>query len=608
MHRFNPAGLSMRTIIMEVAMKDIKIAVIDTAIDLNCTHLDLSSIEIDNRFWTEQEDCTYPKGHGTAICGIIQKYAPHVKIVLFPVSSNDDSSVLVNILNYIYERRICKVVNLSLGFFCAGAKTTELRAICKKLYAIGIIIVSAYDNQGLMSYPACFDEVIGVDTTKDIRGEKFIWVEGSPINVICSSEKKRVLWENGNKVYVKGNSFSVPYISSIISEMYCSADSSVNVKSFLKKRADSVQALHSINKKVKSVEVNRAIIFPVNDDTLPIMAFINDCAFNLVGVYDYKYSSKIGKKLSDVCDYTFDIDFDIKSYDDIEWESDFDTIILGKIDDVQSSLQRDIIYQLQFNCKKYGKIIYLLDDNIHEFDNESKTIFSTRSSPMNAYPSTLLGKKWVNSIFKICVAGTGLDVDKLFIQLQLKRIMLSEGYNVGYLATHKSGYLLGADETFTYDKKQFDIINEKDKALILNNLIHEIELENYDIIITGMLSEMIPSNSLSPNPIVFAQGTFLYTLQPNVVILVVSPDDSIKLIIRYIDFVRTIIEGNVVCIAVSPTKILLKNGLTNSKNLSGSKELLFFIERIEKETGIKTVELDEKGIVQIKEACLKHVI
>lgn len=66
-----------------------------------------------------------------------------------------------------------------------------------------------------MSYPACFDEVIGVDNSKDVKGNDFILIENSPINIICSSEKKRVLWEDGHKVYVRGNSFSVPLISKL---------------------------------------------------------------------------------------------------------------------------------------------------------------------------------------------------------------------------------------------------------------------------------------------------------------------------------------------------------------------------------------------------------
>lgn len=593
-------------------MKDTKIAVIDTIIDFNCTQLNLSAIEVDNRFCDEQDNCTsYPKGHGTAVCGIIQKYAPDVKIVLFPVSSNDDSSTLVKILNYIYEKRICKIINLSLGFFDVGKKTTELHAICQKLHSVGILIVSAYDNQGLMSYPACFDEVIGVDTSESVKGDNFIWVEGSPINVICSSQKKRVLWESGNKVYVKGNSFSVPYISSIIAEMFLSTNELIDVRSFLKKRAVNVQNLPSIPQthlKRNKINISKAIIFPVNDDTLPLIAFNNDCTFDLVGVYDYKYSSKIGKKISDIFDGAFDIDCDIKSYDDIEWENDFDTIILGKIDEVPNSLQNDFINRLQENCENHRKSIFLLDDNITELVNKNKpAVFNSLSSPMEAYPYALLGKKWVNSVFKICVIGSSMDGERLFLQLQLKRALLNEGHNVGYLSTHKTGFLLGADRTFTYNKKQYNVISEKDKSLMLNNFIHEIELNNRDVIISGLLSEILPSNSLSPNPIVFLQGTFLYTLLPDIVILVVSIDDDIRLIMRTINMIRATVDANIVCIAVSTKQVSFRNGLTTTKSISGSNELLSFVKYIEKETGIMALELTEKCIAQVVEVCLRHV-
>lgn len=46
-----------------------------------------------------------------------------MRIILFPVSSNDNSGILVDILNYIYKNKICNVINLSLGYFSAGEKT-----------------------------------------------------------------------------------------------------------------------------------------------------------------------------------------------------------------------------------------------------------------------------------------------------------------------------------------------------------------------------------------------------------------------------------------------------------------------------------------------------
>lgn len=590
-------------------MEDIKIAVIDTDIDINCTELNLSTIDIDNRFWIDGlAPSAYPKGHGTAVCGIIQKYAPHAKIILFPVSSNDDSSILIGILNYIYENKICNVINLSLGFFATGEKNEELRIICEKLYAAGIIIISAYDNQGFMSYPACFGEVIGIDTSKDVKGDDFIWVENSPINIICSSEKKRVIWEGGNKVFVKGNSFSVPFISSIVACILKTERRIYDIKNLLKRKAVSVRKITStFQNNENKVTVNKAILFPINDDTLPIVAYKNDCQFELVDVYDYMYSNKIGKKVSEYFSFINDGDYCIESFDAIKWDDDFDTILLGRINDVQSSLQHDIINDLVNKAEKYKKAIYLLDDNVFDRINRKKDILIPPTNPMNQYPSTLLNKKWKNSTFTICIAGSGLDIDKLMLQLQLKRIISSEGYSVGYLSTHKSGQILGADQTFTYNKNQFDVINEKDKSLLLNNLIHEIELKNPDIIITGMLSEMIPSNILLPSSVVFTQSTFLYTVQPNVIVLVVSLDDKVEYIIRNIDFIKSTIEKDEICIAVSPIKTSYKNGLTSAKNISGSIKLLSFIEILKEKTGLPTVELNEKNMIQIKDICMDRV-
>lgn len=95
-------------------------------------------------------------GHGTAISGIISRCNADIKITVIGISDladGLDEETLIFVLNYINENLEADIINLSLGINICE-KYNELYSICSILNDKGVIIISAFDNSGAISYPA----------------------------------------------------------------------------------------------------------------------------------------------------------------------------------------------------------------------------------------------------------------------------------------------------------------------------------------------------------------------------------------------------------------------------------------------------------------------
>lgn len=114
--------------------------------------------------------------HGTAIACIIQRDCPSCEIVSIRLSESPGGEIrgqairgLVLVLSYMEshsDRKI--VVNLSLGHEePIAAEHALVRRICSRG---GLIVAAAgNDNKSIPSYPAAYDEAIGVGTVVENR-------------------------------------------------------------------------------------------------------------------------------------------------------------------------------------------------------------------------------------------------------------------------------------------------------------------------------------------------------------------------------------------------------------------------------------------------------
>lgn len=229
--------------------------------------------------------------HGTEVIKVLLKEAPDINILSVQTLRGDNKctlSIIIDAINFCIEQQV-DVINLSLGSCTATArKIDQLKKVCDEAVKKGIVIFAADHNiPGMKSYPANFDNVIGVTTSAE--SSSFCKV----------TYKDKVIKFSDNEVYIpdivrcgvqKGNSFLCPYLAGVYCRMYVSDEKKENnvisfmdfLKHFIKR--DNIEKIY-FNKRDKrelySLEKKK------------VLYFADDMDFNNMQIYGmYK----------DVCD------------------------------------------------------------------------------------------------------------------------------------------------------------------------------------------------------------------------------------------------------------------------------------------------------------------
>lgn len=155
-------------------------------------------------------------GHGTACADLILQMAPEVEIVpirVFGRQLETSPSLLCAALEEAVNRRI-HIVNLSLGTQLAQAGHA-LYAACETACRSGLIIVAAGHRRALWSYPAVFDNVIGVTAGAFRNPFEFQYRPHNALECVSKGLGQRALWW-GTRKTMNGTSFAAPNITAII--------------------------------------------------------------------------------------------------------------------------------------------------------------------------------------------------------------------------------------------------------------------------------------------------------------------------------------------------------------------------------------------------------
>lgn len=155
--------------------------------------------------------------HGTVISTILTSLCKNVEIISINILDNDlasDGRILIYAIKQAIELKP-QIINLSLGTTLHNYKVRLIKLI-KKAYKKNIIVVSAAENSGKISYPAFLKGVVGVkrsnnsDNCINYKDNFFI----GPGNVTDISEVK-----NMNLPNACGNSISAAYITGYIAKL-----------------------------------------------------------------------------------------------------------------------------------------------------------------------------------------------------------------------------------------------------------------------------------------------------------------------------------------------------------------------------------------------------
>jgi thermitase len=230
---FNQIKLAQAATIAPKAGLGIKVAVIDTGIDLThpsfAGHLvpatemyDWVGGDANPQEGTGVFNLAY--GHGTAVASIIGQVAPNVKIMPLRVLDAEgfgDTSNVVKAIDWAVLKG-AKVINLSLGSLIDDL---AVDAEIKYAYTKGVIVVASSGNtySKILSYPAANAMVnnslgnglIGVGSvgTSNLNVKSIFSAYGTNLEMVAPGEGIFSAYPNNQTARVTGTSFATPLVT-----------------------------------------------------------------------------------------------------------------------------------------------------------------------------------------------------------------------------------------------------------------------------------------------------------------------------------------------------------------------------------------------------------
>lgn len=519
------------------------------------------------------------EGHGTAVYSLLHRLCPDAAIYVIKIAYQKDGQIssvlLVKILQYILENIDCKIIHMSLGVeYCSHI--SEMQQICNKLKEKNILIVSAFSNLGCVSYPAAFSCVLGVDEIRECRHfDEFEYIENAIVNIRIAATAQLLPWGDGGIRKVAGTSFSSPYITALlynkIRKEVC--DFQI-INSYLRDKAYRVRKIPIRTDEKKCFRINKAIVFPFNKEVHSIVRFNYNLSFELVNVYDCKFLGNVGKSTSSLLGEELVRDYVINDVEQINWEDDFDTIIIGHTKILEDITGVNYAKKLMQYAHIYKKKIYMFDDLALEgIGNKYNQVYIPKVDKEDV-PNELLGKLYCVSTPILCVIGTSSKQGKFTLQNILKEKFESAGYRTGQLGTEPSAYLFGAAQVFPLGYNSTVKINGYDCVSVVNNMLHNIEENSPDIIITGTQSETVAISVACVENVPKEQSYFLYGVNADGYVLVCNYFDSIDYIERTIQHAESINGSKVIAVVLFPVDNDLRWSVLGSKKRITNEEQL----------------------------------
>lgn len=502
-------------------------------------------------------------GHGTAITGIIAKEAPiceiHV-IKIFDDKTELDIDSLLAVLTYIYENIECDIINLSLGV-SQIEDVTDLEMICNKLADKGIVLVSAFENEGAISYPAAFPRIIGVTSGINCNNiHEFEYVDDSIVNLCAYGKTQRLAWLKHSYIALGGNSFACAHVTAKILH-FINEKKDNNLVDILQQFKENAVMFYNMNDGMEDqlpFEIHKAILFPFNKEMHSLVRATDLLDFDIVGIYDTKYSGNIGMSVNRILKNWNHSELQIvQNIRNIQLEK-FDTLILGHVDKLNqfTQIQRDIAQLVNLMVAE-GKNIYVFDKQVGknlEADRYSK--FYLPSVKSENMPADRFGKLYRVSKPVVGVFGTSSTQGKFTLQLILRKKFLSLGYKVGQIGTEPQSILFGIDYVYPMGYGSSIEIKGFDTIRYLNFLMHKLSCIENDIIIVGSQSNTIPYDYGNIVQYPLPQMHFLLGTLPDIVCLCVNCFDEEDYIWRTINYIQAVASSVVFALVLYPMNIV----------------------------------------------------
>ena len=294
----------------------------------------------------------------------------------------------------------------------------------------------------------------------------------------------------------------------------------------------------------------------------------------------------------------------VQNIDNLNWNTDFDTVILGHNSLISKAVGRDFEDEIIQKCEYYNKKLFSCRDirdkhpNIKYYSPFVDAIKQTGIRRMHVLGCPVLG-----------IVGTGTKQGKFSLQLALRRELLKHGYNVGQLGTEPTAQLFGMDAVYPMGHESSVYVKGFDAVFAINQMMGHIEEKNPDIILFGSQSHTTLFTPGGPAYYPVCQQELLMGCQADAYILVVCIDNPISYIKRNIVYLESLLNASkVIALAVSP----LSNNdrwstLSNRLELIDEDSQKAFCNELYKTFKIPAYSLqNERDVKQISKLCIDY--
>lgn len=295
---------------------NITVAIIDSGIDLTnkrFQNMDIQGFNVleNNGEYKVNKDIQDNIGHGTAVASIILSHITNIKFICIKIFNDINDSIdekkLIFALNFLRENYEFDIINLSLGV--NYVLDNKLYEICKAITDESKIIISAFDNNGYISYPACYSNIIGVSSDDNIKkSSEYYYIENDYTNACAKGRVQRLAWLNNTFIFCGGSSFAAAHITGIVAKKFENGDNWSKTNQKLKKEAkliieEPTKITNECNI-INLIKNKKAAIFPFNKEMHALIRYPELLNFKVTEVYDSKYSCKIGSSVNKLLDIT----------------------------------------------------------------------------------------------------------------------------------------------------------------------------------------------------------------------------------------------------------------------------------------------------------------
>jgi subtilisin family serine protease len=206
--------------LMEFTGKGIKIAVLDSGVNIFHSHIDQElgglAFRVNRDGWIElHEDIRDYLGHGTAVTAVIRHMAPDAEILtgkIFDEKLACYPTVLAEAIDWAVEKQV-QIINLSLG---VNRSYRVIEEACASAIEKGVAIVASYNEQSGLLWPAKYPGVFGVRAGEVPRPE---WQLNAPYD-FSACGYPRELPEDTQVYNIHGHSFAAAHFTSWLARWY----------------------------------------------------------------------------------------------------------------------------------------------------------------------------------------------------------------------------------------------------------------------------------------------------------------------------------------------------------------------------------------------------